>query len=151
MVGFAIEKKLCLPFVFCCDVWYLLLLLYEHVHSKRYQLDLLLLLLFVIVGDSSFWCSWLRGVLLPSGSEWVIIYCLIMAFVTVSCFENYFVDLFVKCSGPQDIPYAYCFFYITFVPLRWIYYWFKKSHYYLLVCCSLVQFLLLLTGSRSFY
>jgi hypothetical protein len=150
LVGFAIEKKLCLPFVFCCDLWYFFLLLYEHVHSKRYQLDLLLVFFFVVVGDSSSWCSWLRGVLLPSGSEWVIIYCLIMEFVTVS-FEELLCYLFVKCSGPQDFPYAYCFFYVTFVPLRWIYYRFKKSHYYLLVCCSLVYFLLLLTGSRSFY
>ncbi|PPS17757.1 hypothetical protein GOBAR_AA02780 [Gossypium barbadense] len=34
--------------------------------------------------------------------------------------------------GPQDIPYVYCVFYVTFVPLRWIYYRFKKWHYYLL-------------------
>ena len=36
-------------------------------------------------------------------------------------------------SGPQDIPLVYCFFYVIFVPLRWIYYRFKKWHYYLLV------------------
>ncbi|XP_073265881.1 glycerophosphocholine acyltransferase 1 isoform X1 [Populus alba] len=42
---------------------------------------------------------------------------------------------FLLGARPQDIPYAYCFFYITFVPLRWIYYRFKKSHYYLLDFC----------------
>jgi len=35
--------------------------------------------------------------------------------------------------GPQDVPYVYCLFYVTFVPLRWIYYRYKKWHYYLLV------------------
>ncbi|CAA6666198.1 unnamed protein product [Spirodela intermedia] len=29
-------------------------------------------------------------------------------------------------------PYVYCLFYVIFVPLRWIYYRFKKWHYYLL-------------------
>ncbi|OWM77281.1 hypothetical protein CDL15_Pgr028918 [Punica granatum] len=38
-------------------------------------------------------------------------------------------------ARPQDIPYVYCFFYVTFVPLRWIYYRFKKWHYYLLDFC----------------
>ncbi|KAL9399295.1 hypothetical protein Peur_008256 [Populus x canadensis] len=42
---------------------------------------------------------------------------------------------FLLGARPQDFPYAYCFFYITFVPLRWIYYRFKKSHYYLLDFC----------------
>lgn len=40
------------------------------------------------------------------------------------------------CAGPQDIPYLYCFFFITVAPLRWIYYRIKKWHYYLLVSFS---------------
>jgi hypothetical protein len=36
-------------------------------------------------------------------------------------------------AGPQDVPYVYCLFYVIFVPLRWIYYRYKKWHYYLLV------------------
>ncbi|XP_058105252.1 glycerophosphocholine acyltransferase 1-like isoform X3 [Magnolia sinica] len=39
---------------------------------------------------------------------------------------------FLLGARPQDIPYVYCLFYVTFVPLRWIYYRFKKWHYYLL-------------------
>ncbi|KAI3991884.1 hypothetical protein MKX01_012829 [Papaver californicum] len=42
---------------------------------------------------------------------------------------------FLLGSRPQDIPYVYCFFYFTLVPLRWIYYRFKKWHYYLLDFC----------------
>ncbi|KAF5179254.1 membrane protein [Thalictrum thalictroides] len=42
---------------------------------------------------------------------------------------------FVLGARPQDIPYVYCFFFVTFVPLRWIYYRFKKWHYYLLDFC----------------
>ncbi|KAI4335252.1 hypothetical protein L6164_013916 [Bauhinia variegata] len=42
---------------------------------------------------------------------------------------------FLLGARPQDIPYVYCFFYVTFVPLRWIYYKFKKWHYYLLDFC----------------
>ncbi|XP_059633167.1 glycerophosphocholine acyltransferase 1 [Cornus florida] len=42
---------------------------------------------------------------------------------------------FLLGARPQDIPYVYCFFYVTFVPLRWIYYRFKKLHYYLLDFC----------------
>ncbi|XP_004144017.1 uncharacterized membrane protein C776.05 isoform X1 [Cucumis sativus] len=42
---------------------------------------------------------------------------------------------FILGARPQDIPYVYCFFYVTFVPLRWIYYRFKKWHYYLLDFC----------------
>ncbi|CAN0839281.1 Glycerophosphocholine acyltransferase 1 [Linum grandiflorum] len=38
-------------------------------------------------------------------------------------------------ARPQDIPYVYCVFYVIFVPLRWIYYRFKKWHYYLLDFC----------------
>ncbi|KAJ0031275.1 hypothetical protein Pint_13452 [Pistacia integerrima] len=42
---------------------------------------------------------------------------------------------FLLGARPQDIPYVYCFFYVTFVPLRWIYYRYKKWHYYLLDFC----------------
>ncbi|KAK4756645.1 hypothetical protein SAY87_006772 [Trapa incisa] len=42
---------------------------------------------------------------------------------------------FLLGARPQDIPYVYCVFYVTFVPLRWIYYRFKKWHYYLLDFC----------------
>nr|KYP57582.1 hypothetical protein KK1_003847 [Cajanus cajan] len=40
---------------------------------------------------------------------------------------------FLLGARPQDIPYVYCLFFVIFVPLRWIYYRFKKWHYYLLV------------------
>ncbi|XP_045812115.1 glycerophosphocholine acyltransferase 1-like isoform X2 [Trifolium pratense] len=42
---------------------------------------------------------------------------------------------FLLGARPQDIPCVYCLFYIFFVPLRWIYYKFKKWHYYLLDFC----------------
>ncbi|KAE9464561.1 hypothetical protein C3L33_03544, partial [Rhododendron williamsianum] len=42
---------------------------------------------------------------------------------------------FLLGSKPQDVPYVYCLFYVTFVPLRWIYYRFMKWHYYLLDFC----------------
>ncbi|KAL5572416.1 hypothetical protein UlMin_022013 [Ulmus minor] len=42
---------------------------------------------------------------------------------------------FLLGGRPQDIRYVYCLFYIIFVPLRWIYYRFKKWHYYLLDFC----------------
>ncbi|XAR53460.1 hypothetical protein NMG60_11022023 [Bertholletia excelsa] len=42
---------------------------------------------------------------------------------------------FLLGARPQDIPYVYCVLYITFVPLRWIYYRYKKWHYYLLDFC----------------
>ncbi|KAF7148477.1 hypothetical protein RHSIM_Rhsim03G0230700 [Rhododendron simsii] len=42
---------------------------------------------------------------------------------------------FLLGSRPQDVPYVYCLFYVTFVPLRWIYYRFMKWHYYLLDFC----------------
>ncbi|XP_058085780.1 glycerophosphocholine acyltransferase 1-like [Magnolia sinica] len=42
---------------------------------------------------------------------------------------------FLLGSRPHDIPYVYCLFYVTFVPLRWIYYRYKKWHYYLLDFC----------------
>ncbi|KAJ1439890.1 hypothetical protein SESBI_02112 [Sesbania bispinosa] len=42
---------------------------------------------------------------------------------------------FLLGARPQDIPLVYCVFYVVFVPLRWIYYRFKKWHYYLLDFC----------------
>ncbi|CAN6699216.1 unnamed protein product [Malus baccata var. baccata] len=39
---------------------------------------------------------------------------------------------FLLGARPQDTRYVYCLFYVIFVPLRWIYYRFKKWHYYLL-------------------
>ncbi|CAL5401585.1 unnamed protein product [Camellia sinensis] len=42
---------------------------------------------------------------------------------------------FLLGARPQVIPYVYCVFYVTFVPLRWIYYRFMKWHYYLLDFC----------------
>ncbi|XP_044463445.1 glycerophosphocholine acyltransferase 1 [Mangifera indica] len=42
---------------------------------------------------------------------------------------------FLLGARPQDIPYVYCLFYVIFVPLRWIYYRYKKWHYYLLDFC----------------
>ncbi|CAM0881517.1 unnamed protein product [Alopecurus aequalis] len=48
-------------------------------------------------------------------------------------------------ARPQDVPYVYCLFYFIFVPLRWIYYRYKKWHYYLLdeklfmVCFSFAE------------
>ncbi|XP_024932675.1 glycerophosphocholine acyltransferase 1 isoform X2 [Ziziphus jujuba] len=39
---------------------------------------------------------------------------------------------FLLGARPQDIRYVYCLFYVIFVPLRWIYYRYKKWHYYLL-------------------
>jgi hypothetical protein len=46
----------------------------------------------------------------------------------------------VLFAGPQDVPYVYCLFYVIFVPLRWIYYRYKKWHYYLLVSAVLPNF-----------
>ncbi|KAL3625331.1 glycerophosphocholine acyltransferase [Castilleja foliolosa] len=42
---------------------------------------------------------------------------------------------FILGSRPQDVRYLYCLFYVIFVPLRWIYYRYKKWHYYLLDFC----------------
>ncbi|MED6133039.1 glycerophosphocholine acyltransferase [Stylosanthes scabra] len=42
---------------------------------------------------------------------------------------------FLLGARPQDVPLVYCLFYVIFVPLRWIYYKFKKWHYYLLDFC----------------
>ncbi|GER36041.1 hypothetical protein STAS_12365 [Striga asiatica] len=40
---------------------------------------------------------------------------------------------FILGARPQDVRYLYCLFYVIFVPLRWIYYRYKKWHYYLLL------------------
>ncbi|KAM5547294.1 hypothetical protein ABKV19_001679 [Rosa sericea] len=42
---------------------------------------------------------------------------------------------FLLGARPQDTRYVYCLFYFIFVPLRWIYYRYKKWHYYLLDFC----------------
>ncbi|KAL3623631.1 glycerophosphocholine acyltransferase [Castilleja foliolosa] len=42
---------------------------------------------------------------------------------------------FILGARPQDVRYVYCLFYVIFVPLRWIYYRYKKWHYYLLDFC----------------
>ncbi|KAL8119971.1 hypothetical protein AgCh_017195 [Apium graveolens] len=42
---------------------------------------------------------------------------------------------FLLGARPQDIRHVYCLFYLIFVPLRWIYYRYKKWHYYLLDFC----------------
>ncbi|KAG8376189.1 hypothetical protein BUALT_Bualt09G0037300 [Buddleja alternifolia] len=42
---------------------------------------------------------------------------------------------FILGARPQDVRYVYCVFYVIFVPLRWIYYRYKKWHYYLLDFC----------------
>ncbi|CAN6699215.1 unnamed protein product [Malus baccata var. baccata] len=46
---------------------------------------------------------------------------------------------FLLGARPQDTRYVYCLFYVIFVPLRWIYYRFKKWHYYLLDFCYYVN------------
>ncbi|MQL95232.1 hypothetical protein Taro_027894 [Colocasia esculenta] len=52
---------------------------------------------------------------------------------------------FVLGARPQDVPYVYCLFYVTFVPLRWIYYRFKKWHYYLLDFCYYANTIFIIT------
>ncbi|CAI9779884.1 unnamed protein product [Fraxinus pennsylvanica] len=42
---------------------------------------------------------------------------------------------FILGARPHDIRYVYCVIYVIFVPLRWIYYRYKKWHYYLLDFC----------------
>ncbi|CAI9100666.1 OLC1v1037812C1 [Oldenlandia corymbosa var. corymbosa] len=42
---------------------------------------------------------------------------------------------FLLGARPQDVPYVYCLLYVIFVPMRWIYYRYKKWHYYLLDFC----------------
>ncbi|KAH0672693.1 hypothetical protein KY290_024923 [Solanum tuberosum] len=55
---------------------------------------------------------------------------------------------FILGAKPQDIRYVYSFFYLIFVPLRWIYYRFKKWHYYLLDFCYYANtiFIIMLLG-----
>lgn len=78
--------------------------------------------------------SWFRRILLPLRSEWVEWSQSMDCDAFTSCnIELIFLFWLFFWSGPQDIPYVYCLFYVTFVPLRWIYYRFKKWHYYLLV------------------
>ncbi|XP_078432149.1 glycerophosphocholine acyltransferase 1 [Wolffia australiana] len=48
-------------------------------------------------------------------------------------------------ARPQDIPYVYCLFFVIFVPLRWIYYRFKKWHYYLLDFCYYANTIFIVT------
>lgn len=52
---------------------------------------------------------------------------------------------FILGARPQDIPYVYCLFYVTFVPLRWIYYRYKKWHYYLLDFCYYANTIFVIT------
>ncbi|KNA22041.1 hypothetical protein SOVF_037700 [Spinacia oleracea] len=52
---------------------------------------------------------------------------------------------FLLGARPQDVPYVYCLFYVTFVPLRWIYYRYKKWHYYLLDFCYYANTIFLVT------
>ncbi|KAK9715704.1 hypothetical protein RND81_06G183800 [Saponaria officinalis] len=52
---------------------------------------------------------------------------------------------FILGARPQDVPYVYCLFYVTFVPLRWIYYRYKKWHYYLLDFCYYANTIFLIT------
>ena len=65
--------------------------------------------------------------------------CLIeLSIKTIAPLHKFIHNLFAnfRFPGPQDIHYVYCLFFVTFVPLRWIYYRFKKWHYYLLVSSS---------------
>uniref|UniRef100_A0A7C9CHQ6 Glycerophosphocholine acyltransferase 1 n=1 Tax=Opuntia streptacantha TaxID=393608 RepID=A0A7C9CHQ6_OPUST len=52
---------------------------------------------------------------------------------------------FLLGARPQDVPYVYCLFYVIFVPLRWIYYRYKKWHYYLLDFCYYANTIFLVT------
>ncbi|XP_074273625.1 glycerophosphocholine acyltransferase 1 isoform X1 [Silene latifolia] len=52
---------------------------------------------------------------------------------------------FILGARPQDIPLVYCLFYVIFVPLRWIYYRYKKWHYYLLDFCYYANTISLVT------
>ncbi|KAK7354620.1 hypothetical protein VNO80_20085 [Phaseolus coccineus] len=51
---------------------------------------------------------------------------------------------FLFGARPEAVPLVYCLFYIVFVPLRWIYYRFKKWHYYLLDFCYYANTILLI-------
>lgn len=105
-----------------------------------YGSDLSILLWFVFwcVGDTSFGGACFWRVLLSIGSEWVELFWFIESFKYTNClWDSLFVD--ISMSGPQDIPYVYCLFYVIFVPLRWIYYRFMKWHYYLLVSFTILR------------
>ncbi|XP_021750092.1 uncharacterized membrane protein C776.05-like [Chenopodium quinoa] len=52
---------------------------------------------------------------------------------------------FLLGARPQDVPIVYCLFYVIFVPLRWIYYRYKKWHYYLLDFCYYANTIFLVT------
>ncbi|KAK6784507.1 hypothetical protein RDI58_017962 [Solanum bulbocastanum] len=52
---------------------------------------------------------------------------------------------FILGARPKDIRYVYCLFYVIFVPLRWIYYRYKKWHYYLLDFCYYANTIFLVT------
>ncbi|KAL9314641.1 hypothetical protein ACSQ67_020093 [Phaseolus vulgaris] len=51
---------------------------------------------------------------------------------------------FLFGARPEAVPLVYCVFYVVFVPLRWIYYRFKKWHYYLLDFCYYANTILLI-------
>ncbi|KAL2553813.1 hypothetical protein Fot_07432 [Forsythia ovata] len=52
---------------------------------------------------------------------------------------------FILGARPQDVRYLYCLFYVIFVPLRWMYYRYKKLHYYLLDFCYYANTIFLIT------
>ncbi|KAJ8526524.1 hypothetical protein K7X08_029001 [Anisodus acutangulus] len=52
---------------------------------------------------------------------------------------------FILGARPKDIRYVYCLFYVIFVPLRWIYYRYKKWHYYLLDFCYYANTIFVIT------
>ncbi|XP_057821939.1 glycerophosphocholine acyltransferase 1 [Cryptomeria japonica] len=52
---------------------------------------------------------------------------------------------FLLGSRPQDIPYLYCGLLFVMIPLRWIYYKFKKLHYYLLDFCYYANCIFVIT------
>ncbi|CAH2079492.1 unnamed protein product [Thlaspi arvense] len=79
--------------------------------SSCFSLIIFLLILSIVSSYFSFWVTHLVGVLGFGG------FCFLLG------------------ARPQDIPLVYCLFYVIFVPLRWIYYRFKKWHYYLLDFC----------------
>ncbi|GBG60918.1 hypothetical protein CBR_g16039 [Chara braunii] len=55
---------------------------------------------------------------------------------------------FLLGARPQDIPYMYCMFFITVIPLRWVYYRSRKWHYFLLDFCYYANmiFMVMLLG-----
>lgn len=96
-----------------------------------------------LAGDTFDRCSWLWRLLLCLGCKWVH-HLLPRLVLQIVDYVWYWCHDLVHLSGPQDVRYLYCLFYVIFVPLRWIYYRYKKWHYYLLVSCnSLEQFICL--------